>query len=77
MIFNKPFICAASASRGNSRFALFEQLGLKNRIMKREELNLDVIDEKIDWNEVNKRLEKMRENSLAWLSKAFDRYMKR
>ena len=45
--------------------------------MQREELNLDVIDEKIDWNEVNKRLEKMRENSLAWLSKAFDRYMKR
>ncbi len=77
VIFNTPFICAPRGSRGNSRFALFEQLGLKNRIMKREELNLDVIDEKIDWDEVNKRLEKMRENSLAWLSKAFDRYMKR
>lgn len=77
VIFNKPFICAPRGSRGNSRFALFEQLGLKNRIMQREELNLDVIDKKIDWNEVNKRLEKMRENSLAWLSKAFDRYMKR
>lgn len=77
VIFNKPFICAPRGSRGNSRFALFEQLGLKNRIMQREELNLDVIDEKIDWNEVNKKLEKMRKNSLAWLSKAFDRYMKR
>uniref|UniRef100_UPI001F38D9AC Coenzyme F420 hydrogenase/dehydrogenase, beta subunit C-terminal domain n=1 Tax=Vreelandella profundi TaxID=2852117 RepID=UPI001F38D9AC len=77
VIFHKPFICSPKSSRGNSRFALFEQLGLGNRIISRDNLDSSAIDEPIDWDEVDKRLEKMRDSSFNWLSNAFDKPISR
>jgi len=76
VIFNKPFICAAKASRGTSRFELFDKLGLSNRIMNRDKLDISIVDSKIDWDEVNNKLDKMRVESYKWLSKAFDKEIK-
>lgn len=77
VIFHKPFICSPKSSRGHSRFALFEQLGLGNRIVSRDNLDSSVANEPIDWDEVDKRLEKMLDNSFKWLSNAFGKKMNR
>ncbi|MDR0215261.1 MAG: Coenzyme F420 hydrogenase/dehydrogenase, beta subunit C-terminal domain [Comamonas sp.] len=77
VIFNKPFICAPRSTRGSSRFALFEQLGLKSRIVSRDGFDVRLVKEEINWEDVNKKLEKMRGESFLWMSKAFNRYMQR
>lgn len=71
VIFNKPFICCPKSSRGNSRFALFEQLGLGDRILDRNNLNDCVVKKTIDWAAVNDQIALMRSKSFQWLSSAF------
>lgn len=73
VIFHKPFICSPPRSRGNSRFELFKHLGLANRITSSKRLMPAVAGEAIDWDEVDRRLDTMREKSFAWLSNAFGR----
>lgn len=71
IIFNKPFVAIANRDRGLSRFAtLLEHFSLQNRlvysfseyILRREELR-----ERIDYTNVNKRLESLRGMSLRFL----------
>ena len=72
-IFHRPFICCPPSHRGNSRFALFDQLGLASRILGRNELDISLVSQSIDWADVDRRLAKMRSHSLDWMSKAFGR----
>ncbi len=72
-IFRRPFICAPKGHRGNARFAVFDTLGLNARIQKREALQPEIIRQPIDWDEVEKRLARMRGTSFDWLSRAFER----
>lgn len=72
-IYNRPFICCPASSRGHSRFELFDKLGLRDRICERDALSAEIINQPIDWEEVNKRLDAMRAESFAWLSNAFGR----
>ncbi|MCB5200672.1 polysaccharide pyruvyl transferase family protein [Loktanella sp. TSTF-M6] len=71
-IFRKPFICAPKGSRGNARFALFDMLGLGDRIQQRDALDPQIIDQPIDWDAVHLKLKDMRSASFDWLAAAFD-----
>jgi exopolysaccharide biosynthesis predicted pyruvyltransferase EpsI len=71
VIFEKPFICCPKSQRGNSRFALFNQLGLGDRISTRESPNIELITQNIDWNLVRDKLNTMRCDSFSWLSESF------
>jgi len=72
-IFHRPFICCPKGFRGNSRFALFKQLGLEDRIVSREDLDLSLVDQPIDWDAVDHKLNAMRAQSFRWLTTAFKR----
>lgn len=67
IIFNKPFSIVMNPSGGNDRYiSLLSQLGLMDRIIKDE---MTPTIEPIDWNEVNCRLNDMKQSSLDFLEK--------
>lgn len=64
IIFNKPFHCFVNKKRGADRFySLLEMFGLESRI-----INDDIIDEDINWNDVNSKLEFYKSESLDFLN---------
>lgn len=69
IIFNKPFYVLINNRRGSARFtSLLGLFGLENRIISNAE-NI-VLDQSIDWERVNMKVEEMKNNSLVFLQKA-------
>lgn len=58
IIFNKPFLVYVNRSRGAERFvSILSQLGLSQRmIFESSEYNEEILQQAIDWNEVNRTL---------------------
>lgn len=71
ILFNKPFIAIANINRGASRFtSLLKKLGLESRlIFGADELDDALIQDKIDYEKVNLKLEMLRNESLDFLNK--------
>lgn len=71
IIFNKPFIAIGNKDRGLSRFhSLLKIFNLESRLVSDDaELSIDKLDE-INWNYVNSRLKKEKDNSLTFLKSA-------
>ena len=72
ILFNKPFLCIGNQFRGMSRFrSLLEQFQLQDRLVSLDmSLNDRVLDGQIDWEIVNKVLDNLRSDSMAFLRKA-------
>jgi hypothetical protein len=73
LLFEKPFIYYPNDVRGMSRLdSLLGLVGLKDRICKNAEYfnSSGILDKKIDYNAVNSVLEKLRSDSLQYLSTA-------
>ena len=72
ILFNKPFLCIGNQFRGMSRFrSLLEQFQLQDRLVSLDmPLNDRVLDGQIDWEIVNKVLDNLRSDSMAFLRKA-------
>ena len=65
IIFNKPFIVLMNNSRGNSRLeSMLSLFQLNERIMKTADNYKAVINNKLDWNHINKRISDLKERSL-------------
>lgn len=66
LILNKPFFVLENEKGGNTRIeSLLNCFNLKNRIVKNDEdINRDL---KIDWNSVNKTMNRMRKDSLDYI----------
>jgi coenzyme F420-reducing hydrogenase beta subunit len=75
-IFQKPFICVPPKGRGNSRFALFDEIGLGDRILSMAEVSTDLFDTSINWEYVEDRLNALRLHSFTWLSSTFGRHIR-
>ncbi len=71
IIFNKPFVVYANLNRGATRFlSLLSLLGLESQIItESNQLNLESCFA-IEWDDVNRRLEALREQSLTFLSRS-------
>jgi hypothetical protein len=69
IIFNKPFISIINSKRGASRFeSLLSELGLESRmIYDVNDFNFEKLDEKINYDLVNQRLEILKEHSVRFL----------
>lgn len=74
IIFQKPFIVISNSERGATRFkSLLEQLGLTDRMISSEiELynKIDLLNEKISYDEVNKKLNQIIDYGKNWLKRA-------
>lgn len=73
IIFNKPFIVVANKNRGMARFRILEEFGLEDRLVysySEAATKLEELLKPIDWNEVNKKIEKLKEDSLLILQEA-------
>jgi hypothetical protein len=73
IIFNKPFVTIMNSNRGANRYQpLLDRLDLTERLIRKEDLSSLSIDSlsKIDWDDVNKKIELYRQKSLTFLKKA-------
>ena len=69
IIFNKPFWVVGNEGRGTARFkSILNVLGLEDRLINVDDLIRLNIGDEINWNDVNKILERERELSLAFLN---------
>lgn len=71
ILFNKPFIAYGNSGRGLSRFnSLFRMFNLEHRfILRHDDLNVNLLNEEIDWNTINSKLSTYRLNSKEFLKK--------
>ena len=80
IIFNVPFVQVVNAKLTQSRFeTLFNLLGLENNsidIENSEEIDFSKLFAPIDWDKVNKKIEKEVGRSRDWLEKAFKKDVK-
>lgn len=69
IIFNKKFIAIGNVSRGLARFySLLKLFGLESRlILSHSEITDKLIKSEIEWDDVNKKLSKLRRQSLIFL----------
>ncbi|PSU32578.1 polysaccharide pyruvyl transferase family protein [Photobacterium phosphoreum] len=69
LIFNKPFIVVGNQQRGVARFrSLLKKFELENRLVfSRKDLTVELINEYIDFDEINKLRIKERKSSLKFL----------
>lgn len=73
ILFNKQFIVLTNDLGGNSRInSLLQLLNLSNRFVTIDNINnvFDKIDQKIEYNSINKEIELLRKESLDMLKKA-------
>ena len=69
IIFNKPFIVYGNKGRGMARFhSLLSIFGLENRLATNSEDALKIINESIDWHQVNSKKEEWQTKSLNFLN---------
>ena len=76
IIYNKQFICLANEDRGYSRFrSIFKQLHLESRcVLPSNSVDIEkLVQEKIDYNAVNKTLANLKEFSLKWLQESIEK----
>lgn len=74
IIFNKTFWVVPHKSTGSRVTDLLKKLGISNRAVNTlEEFNNRNYDEEIDYEKVNKILEKEREKSINWLIDAIEK----
>lgn len=71
IIYNKPFIAIGNKSRGLGRFlSLLELFNLEDRLVnKADEVTKSLVFEKIDWDQVNKIIQKEQVRSHDYLIK--------
>lgn len=69
IIFNVPFIAIANKERGLTRFlSLLKQFGLENRLVdSNNEINKELILSKIDFDDVNTKLNILKKKSLNFI----------
>lgn len=69
IIFNKPFVSIVNIERGGSRFySLLGELNLLDRMVNKvEDITPDLINSNINFEEVHKILNKLREDSINYL----------
>lgn len=69
IIFNKPFIAIANEGRGKARFiSLLGMLGLENRLISHvDEIDCNLLNEEINYDEVNIKLNRLRTLSHLFL----------
>lgn len=74
ILFNVPFLVYGNQERGLSRFlSLLKIFGLQNRLISDEKhITEELINESIDWQEVNTILVKQREASTAFLTNSLN-----
>jgi len=74
IIFNKPFLVIGNNDRGLARFnSLLKLFGLEDRLFFNDSENVkDLINQSIDWSEVNKILEFERNRSTRFLEMALN-----
>ena len=74
IIFNKKFWVVPHKTTGSRVTDLLAKLGISNRAVNTlEEFNKKVYNEEIDYDNVNKILEKEREKSIKWLKDAIEK----
>lgn len=72
IIFNKPFVSLLNAERGASRFySILSQLGLEDRLITDfDETKINfLLSQKVYWEEVNTKLEELKESSNGFLKR--------
>ena len=71
IIFNKPFIAIGNKERGLARFSsLLKLFNLEHRLVSSaDEITSELINEKIDWKRVNKKVKSEQKRSLEYLKK--------
>lgn len=77
LLFNKQFIVIGNSNRGVSRFtSLLQQLELNDRLIDENNLSVDLayesVNKKIDYMEINSKLEALREDSSNFLINAIN-----
>ncbi len=74
IIFNKPFIAYGNVSRGSSRFvSMLSKFGLQQQfISKSQMLNIDSLERKIDWVEVNRELKSLQQEAYNYLREGIE-----
>lgn len=74
ILFNCPFIVWANKERGTDRFtSLLKQFGLERRIVFDKCCITELMNENIDWESVNYKLEINKNKSKAFLSRFLDK----
>ena len=70
ILFNKPFIAYGNKARGMARFSsLLKMFGLEDRLVaNKDEVTIEKVNETIDWDDVNKRLQEYRQFSQNYLT---------
>lgn len=77
IIFNKPFICVNPNHLTSARMkSMFEAFGIKNKLFTSfdDSRFVKAVSEKIDYNTVKQRIEKLREVSLEFLNDALNNH---
>lgn len=71
IIFNKPFIAIGNEFRGLARFtSLLSLFGLEQRlVLSADDISLELINEKIDWDKVNNKIKSEQKRSFDYLKK--------
>ncbi|HHW3984051.1 TPA: polysaccharide pyruvyl transferase family protein [Raoultella planticola] len=72
IIFNKPFIALSNQERGAARFiSLLKMFNLESRLVTNvQKFDKKIIEDDIDYEVVNERLEKLRSSSLSFIKDA-------
>ncbi|HDE1940407.1 TPA: polysaccharide pyruvyl transferase family protein [Klebsiella quasipneumoniae] len=72
IIFNKPFISIGNERRGKARFtSLLRMFNLENRLVSHaSDINSELINESIDFDMVNSKLDEMKMQSLTFLKRS-------
>lgn len=72
IIFQKPFISIVNQERGASRFrSLLSKLGIESRLVESmEDFTKEMMEEPIDYIDVNRKLEELKQDSLTFLTNA-------
>ncbi len=74
ILFNKNFVVIANAKRGVERFkSLLANFDLQDRMICSGSEAVKVIQHQIDYNKINKKLEKMRVDSLSFLEQSLSK----
>lgn len=72
IIFNKPFLVVNNSERGSARFdSLLKNFGLESRMVSKvEDITDTLLNEKIDFEDVNRRREELKLFAKEWLKTA-------
>lgn len=70
ILFHKPFVAVGNKTRGETRFqSLLRRLGLEERLCDNMAKVIMMMDQPIDWDDVERRRSQWREESLQFLKK--------